>query len=178
MLFMTDYLIIPGLGNSGPEHWQTWFETTGSNFYRVNQTEWDAPICDDWVANIEREILKFNAADVVLIGHSLGCVTIAHWAIQTNQKIKGALLVAPSDIENPVYTFPAKGYTPIPMQKLQFKSIVVASSDDPWVSIERAKYFAKYWGSEFIEIGDAGHINAASGYGIWPKGLELLKQLK
>jgi uncharacterized protein len=115
---------------------------------------------------------------VVLIGHSLGCVTIAHWANKTNHTIKGALLVAPSDIENPVYTFPAKGFTPIPLQKLQFKSIVVASSDDPWVSIERAQYFAKCWGSEFVNVGNAGHINADSGYGKWPQGLEILKQLE
>jgi uncharacterized protein len=69
---MTNFLVIPGLGNSGPEHWQTWIEKTGSDFYRVNQTEWEAPICEHWVETIEREILKFNSADVVLIGHSLG----------------------------------------------------------------------------------------------------------
>ncbi len=173
---MTNYLIIPGLGNSGPEHWQTWFESTGTNFFRINQTEWDAPKCNDWVENIEKAISKYDPSTVVLIGHSLGCSTIAHWAKQTQFKIKGAMLVGPSDIEAPVYTFPATGFTPIPLQKLAFKSIVVASSDDPWVSIERAQYFAGCWGSELINIGNAGHINAVSGYGKWPKGLEILKQ--
>jgi len=84
-------------------------------------------------------------------------------------------LVAPSDIENPVYTFPMTGFTPIPLEKLPFKSLVVASSNDVWVSEERAKFFADAWGSEYLNIGEAGHINVAGGYGEWPAGLELLK---
>jgi uncharacterized protein len=172
---MTNYFIIPGLGNSGPEHWQTWFESTGSNFYRINQKEWDAPECKDWVETIENAISNYDPSTIVLIGHSLGCSTIVQWAKKTNKKIKGALLVGPSDIEAPVYTFPAKEFTPIPLEKLRFKSIVVASANDPWVSLERAIYFANCWGSELINIGNAGHINAASGYGKWPQGLEILK---
>jgi uncharacterized protein len=174
---MTNYLIIPGLGNSGPEHWQTWFEKTDTNFHRVNQKEWDAPDCKDWVETIENTVSGFDPSSVVIISHSLGCATIAHWSKQTKLKIKGAMLVGPSDIENPVYTFPATGFTPIPVEKLPFKSIVVASADDPWVSLERAKYFAHCWGSEFINIGNAGHINTTSGYGKWPRGLEILKTI-
>ncbi len=174
---MTNYLIIPGLGNSGPEHWQTYFEESGPNFYRVEQQEWDAPDCEDWVEAIEQQIKKFDPATVVLIGHSLGCTTIAHWAARYKTRIKAALLVAPSDIEQPVYTFPATGFSPIPLLSLPFTSIVVASEDDPWVSLERAKLFASNWGSRFINIGKAGHINLAAGFGPWPQGLELLQQL-
>jgi uncharacterized protein len=50
---MTNYFIIPGLGNSGPEHWQTYFETKGDNFSRIDQQEWDAPNCEDWIAKID-----------------------------------------------------------------------------------------------------------------------------
>jgi predicted alpha/beta hydrolase family esterase len=174
---MTNYFIIPGLGNSGPEHWQTWFETTGNNFYRINQQEWDAPNCSDWVETIEKTISDYDPSTVVLIAHSLGCSAIAHWARQTKMKIKGAMLVCPSDIEAPVYAFPSTGFTPIPLEKLNFRTIVVASNDDQWVSVERARFFAKCWGSEWINIGNAGHINAASGYGKWPRGLEILHQL-
>jgi len=174
---MTNYFIIPGLGDSGPEHWQTFFELSENNIQRINQKEWDAPICNDWITTIENVISNYDPTSIVLIGHSLGCTTIAHWAAQYNQKIKGALLVAPSDIENPVYTFPAIGFGPIPKEKINFKTIVVASSNDPWVSPARAKYFADCWGSEFIDIGHAGHINTASGYGEWKQGLEILKKL-
>lgn len=173
---MTNYLIIPGLGNSGPQHWQTWFESTGNNFTRVEQKEWDAPVCEDWIARIDKAISAYDPATVVLIGHSLGCLTIVHWANQYKRTIKGALLVAPSDAEADLYTFPAKGFAPIPTNKLDFTSIIVASSNDVWVSMERAEYFARCWGSELINIGEAGHINSASGHYQWHEGLALLQQ--
>jgi len=174
---MTNYLIVPGLGNSGPEHWQTFFENSGDNFKRITQQEWDAPVCNDWVAAIDKSVSDYDAASVILIGHSLGCTTIAHWATRYKKKIKGALLVAPSDVEAQEYTFPAKGFSPMPTEKINFKTIVVASEDDPWVSLERARHFADNWGSEFINIGKAGHINAASGHKEWKEGFNILKRL-
>jgi predicted alpha/beta hydrolase family esterase len=174
---INNYFIVPGLGNSGPEHWQTFFENSGTNFKRIMQQEWDAPNCNDWVAAIDNAVTGYDLPTVILIGHSLGCTAIAHWATQYGKKIKGALLVAPSDIENPVYTFPAKGFTPIPTSKINFKTIVVASEDDPWVGVERAKFFADKWQSKLINIGNAGHINAVAGYGKWDAGLEILKML-
>jgi hypothetical protein len=174
---MTNYLIVPGLGNSGPDHWQSYFEQSGDNFYRINQEEWDAPTCNDWVKAIDKAIASYDPSTVVLIGHSLGCTAIAHWAKETGKRIKGALMVAPSDIENPVYTFPATGFAPIPTDKIHFPTIVVASTDDPWVSLDRAKLFADNWGGKFINIGDAGHINAAAGYGKWDEGLQILHGL-
>ncbi len=174
---MTNYFIIPGLGNSGEEHWQTYFEKSRGNFQRIHQQEWDAPLCRDWVTAINKAIAGYDPATVVLIAHSLGCCSIAHWTTQYNIPIKGALLVAPSDIENPKYNFPAKGFAPIPLHKINFKTIVVTSSNDYWVTAERAKFFANSWNSKFINIGDAGHINISSGYGRWEKGLEILKKL-
>jgi len=174
---MNHYFIVPGLGNSGQEHLQTFFESSADNFQRINQQEWDAPDCIDWIAAIDKALSGYDLLTVILIGHSLGCSTIAQWALQCNKKIKGALLVAPSDVENPVYTFPATGFTPIPLNKIDFRTIVVASTDDPWVSLERAKFFANSWGSEFVNIGNAGHINAASGHWQWHEGLAILKTL-
>ncbi|MEO7990214.1 MAG: alpha/beta fold hydrolase [Chryseolinea sp.] len=174
---MTHYFIIPGLGNSGPEHWQTYFETLGDNFQRINQKEWDAPKCNDWIETIDKTLSGYDLSNVILIGHSLGCATIAHWAKKYNKKIKGALLVAPSDIEAPMYSFTTPGFLPVPNDKINFRTIVVASTNDQWVSIERAEYFASQWGSEFINIGKAGHINAVSGHYQWKEGLEILKTL-
>lgn len=174
---MTNYFTVPGLGNSGPEHWQTFFEKTDDDFQRINQVEWDAPKCEDWISTIDKTLSGHDLSTVVLIGHSLGCATIVHWAVKYQRQIKGALLVAPSDVEAPYYTFPATGFSPIPLQRLKFSTIVVASADDVWVSLDRAKYFAEHWGSEFVNIGNAGHINVASGYTNWEEGLEILKRL-
>jgi predicted alpha/beta hydrolase family esterase len=173
---MTTYLIVPGLGNSGPEHWQTFFERSGNNFIRIEQQEWDAPNCKDWVTTVDSAISKYDLPNIVLVGHSLGCTTIAHWAEQFKRKIKGALLVAPSDVESVQYDFPAKGFAPIPLHKIDFKTVVVASTNDIWVSLNRASFFADSWGSEFINIGDAGHINVASGYAEWQEGLDFLRK--
>ncbi|RZK16567.1 MAG: alpha/beta hydrolase [Pedobacter sp.] len=173
---MTNYFIVPGLGNSGPDHWQTHFENSGDNFYRIDQNEWDAPASRDWIENIETTLSNYDLSTVVLIGHSLGCTAIANWAKEHKKVIKGALLVAPSDLEAPRYTFPTVGFDRVPLDKINFKTIVVASSNDEWVSLERAKFFADHWGSEFYNIGEAGHINAVSGYGEWPAGLEILKR--
>lgn len=174
---MTNYLIIPGLGNSGAEHWQTYFERTGTNFYRVDQQEWDAPVCSDWIETIDKKLSEFDPSSVVFIAHSLGCSTIAHWAAKYKRAVKGALLVAPSDPEASGYVFPATGFKPLPLDKINFKTIVVASSNDVWVSLERARLFAESWGSEFINIGDSGHINVASGHTEWEEGLQFLKLL-
>lgn len=174
---MTTYLIVPGLGNSGPEHWQSYFEKSGDNFFRIEQDNWDSPRCEDWIKTIDDTLKNFDTSNVVLIAHSLGCATIAHWVEKYNRQIKGALLVAPSDLEAPQYTFPATGFTPIPLNKLPFPTIVVASADDIWVSLERAQFFANSWGSDFINLGSAGHINVASGYTNWDEGLEILKRL-
>lgn len=174
---MTNYFIVPGLGNSGEQHWQSFFESTGENFQRIQQQEWDAPDRKDWVDTVDKAISGYDPATVILIGHSLGCLTIAHWATQYGKKIKGALLVAPSDFEAPQYTFPATGFAPVPKEPINFRTIVVASANDQWVSLERAKFFASNWGSGFINIGDAGHINTASGHYQWHEGLAILKTL-
>ncbi len=173
---MTNYFIVPGLGNSGAEHWQTYFETTGDNFIRINQLEWDTPNCSDWIETMEASLVNVDLSTVVLIGHSLGCTTIAHWARLFGKKIKGALMVAPSDVDAPSYNFPTIGFSPIPLENIPFKTIVVASANDEWVTLERATYFANNWGSEIINIGEAGHINTAAGFGKWEEGLKLLEK--
>jgi predicted alpha/beta hydrolase family esterase len=172
----TRFFIVPGLGNSGPAHWQTYFERVHPAFTRIAQREWDAPDRTEWVATIEQALAGEDLAQVVLIAHSLGCVTVAHWAATYGHRIKGALLVAPSDVETPHYAaFPTTGFGPMPLQRLPFPSKVVTSTTDQWVSEARARQFAAAWGSELITVGDAGHLNADSGYGDWPAGLALLR---
>jgi len=176
MHFQSTILIIPGLGNSGPQHWQSIWEKE-FNFIRIEQKDWDTPVCEDWIENINQEIKKHDASNVILVGHSLACATIAYWAQKFNVKIKGALLVAPSDTEADSYPTGTTGFAPVPLVKLPFKSIVIASSNDYYVTMDRAQHFTDSWGSEWVNIGDAGHINAASGFGEFNQGLNLLKRL-
>ena len=172
------YLTIPGVTNSGPEHWQTlWEKRFPEKFRRIQQDNWDTPVCSDWIAQIDKDVKAAGAENVILLAHSLGCTALAHWAKEYRTPIKGAFLVGPSDCEAETYTFDTKGFAPIPLDKLPFQSLVAASTNDKWVSFNRARFFADAWGSELVNIGDAGHINADSGHGEWPEGLELLKRL-
>ncbi len=174
----TIYLTVPGVTNSSPQHWQSlWEKKFPEKFRRIGQTDWDTPVCDDWIARIEAEVQKETPANVVLVAHSLGCTAVAHWAKRFGTRIKGAFLVAPSDCEAETYNFDTRGFAPIPLEKLPFPSIVIASTDDEYVSLERAAQFAAAWGSDLVNVGAKGHINAGAGFGEWQEGLELLKKL-
>ncbi|TPG64476.1 RBBP9/YdeN family alpha/beta hydrolase [Hymenobacter nivis] len=169
--------ILPGLGSSGPQHWQTYFERLRPEFIRIEQRDWDTPDRAEWVATVAQALASEDLSRVVLVAHSLGCATVAHWAAQHGQAIRGALLVAPSDVETAHYAaLPTTGFAPMPLQRLPFASTVVASSNDQWASAARARQFAAAWGSELVGLGPAGHINAESGHGAWPEGLALLGQ--
>jgi predicted alpha/beta hydrolase family esterase len=173
---MTKVLILAGLTNSGPKHWQSLWESYLPNLIRVNHTDWNTPQCNDWIDDLEHAVAS-KGEDVVLVAHSLACVLVAKWARKYPRKIKGALLVAPSDTEADAYPKDAIGFIPIPLIKLPFPSILVASTNDPYVSPERAIYFAEKWGAELFFIGERGHINSASNLGIWQQGLEFLSKL-
>ena len=171
------FFIVPGLANSGPGHWQTLFEQQDPSFTRIQQREWDAPDCAEWVATLHQALRGEDLSAVVLVAHSLGCATIAHWAARYGLPVRGALLVAPSDVETSEFaTFPTTGFSPMPVQRLPFASKVVASANDKWMTFARAQHFAAAWGSELVDLGMAGHINPASGFGEWPVGRALLKE--
>ena len=167
---------LPGLYNSGPQHWQTYWENE-YGFKRIEQNNWDEPVCDDWIKRIDDAIALYPPDQVILIGHSLACCTIVKWAEKYKRIIKGTLLVAPSDTEAPSYPGGTIGFTPMPAYRLPFPSLTIASTNDEYVSLERARFFAKNWGSELILTGAHGHINSASKLGNWPEGYELLKTL-
>lgn len=177
----TTVLILPGIGNSGPQHWQSEWERLDTSMHRVLQDEWDAPRCVDWIARIEA-VIGQQTLPVVLVAHSSSCALVAHWAAQTslaNQlRIKGALLVGPSDPTGPNYPVGPSGFAPVPLNKLPFPTIVVGSDNDIYVSESQARAYASAWGSQFVLLPGAGHINGDSGLGQWPDGLALLAQLR
>jgi predicted alpha/beta hydrolase family esterase len=170
-------LIVPGLGGSGPGHWQTLWQAEIPGAVRVEQADWDEPRRDRWIGALENAIAANPGA--IVVAHSLGCILLAHLAALRAIDVAGALLVAPADVERPM---PAPGcvrrFAPVPISRLPFASIVVASSNDPYATSERAAAFAHAWGSDFVDIGDAGHINVASGYGAWADGRVIFDRLR
>jgi len=175
--FRSHVLIHPGLNNSAADHWQSLWENE-YGFVRVKQDEWDTPDRDAWVKRLDEYINAApDPASVIIVGHSLACATIVHWAQTYERAIRGALLVAPSDTEAPSYPPGTYGFIPMPLFRLPFPAITITSHNDVYVSPERALHFAEHWGTPLVDIGPAGHINVASGHGPWPQGLFYLKQL-
>jgi len=174
-------LILPGLFNSGPDHWQSHWERRDPTCVRVDQQDWNAPRREDWVATLDAAIADARAP-VVLVGHSTACALVAHWARTATPaqraRVRGALLVAPSDPEGAAYPEGPTGFRPVPLERLPFPSIVVSSEDDVYVTLERAREYADAWGSSFVNVGEKGHINSASGLGDWPDGSALLARLR
>ena len=174
-------LILPGIGSSGPDHWQSHWERRDPDCTRVHQDEWDAPRCAAWCARLD-EVVGRQPAPVALAAHSSACALVAHWAAAASPvqlgRVHGALLVAPSDPEGPHYPVGPVGFGPVPLIRFPFASIVVASSDDPYITLDRARQYASAWGSRFVALPNTGHINAASGFGEWPEGYALLNTLR
>jgi hypothetical protein len=46
----------------------------------------------------------------------------------------------------------------------------VGSRNDPYCSHAKAQALAQAWGAQWVDLGDAGHINADSGLSDWPAG--------
>lgn len=168
---MAKTLIVPGLRNSGQSHWQTWFESQLPDTRRVEQDNWERTCLSDWAARVREEIDAIEEK-VWIVAHSFGCLATVTAAFERQDRILGALLVAPAD--------PHRFGEPTVLleEKLLFPSLVVASTTDPWVKASVAAHWAEQWGSEHLNIGDAGHINVDSGHGPWPQGLHLFKQLQ
>lgn len=174
---MTPTLIIPGLNGSPDGHWQSWLQGLLPLARRVEQDDWDVPDLEAWLHRPALTVMANPGA--VIVAHSLGCILAAHAAARFPElPIRGALLVAPADVDSPAHT-PAllRNFAPTPTTRLPYPSIVVASIDDPFMGISRARELAHGWGARFVNAGAAGHINIASGYGPWPAARELLDEL-
>jgi hypothetical protein len=171
-------LLVPGLWNSGPEHWQSYWERGRRDCVRVEQKDWETPRRADWVAALGAAIAD-APGEIVLAAHSLGCATVAHRAARADASmranVRGALLVAPADVDRP--GFPAPDFAPMPMAPLPFRATLVASTNDEWLTIERAAELAAAWHSRLVNAGALGHVNSASELGMWPLGQQLLAEL-
>lgn len=172
-----DILILPGLGNSAPGHWQRRWAQRLATARIVEQDEWDRPELGDWVLRIEREIMMATRP-VVLVAHSLAVSAAVHTARRLRDtKVRGAFFVSPPDHEGAGIPPEAVSFGRVPRDPLPFPSMLVVSTNDPLVSVERAGDMAGAWGSDLHFAGAAGHINVASGHGPWPEGLLMFTRL-
>ena len=174
----TAVLLLPGWQGSGPDHWQMrWAERHG--YTVVEQDDWLRPRRGDWLARLDEVVVDTPDADIVLAAHSLGCIQVAAWAAVSRHtaRVRGALLVAPGDVERTDLLEQIPGWAPIARQPLPFAATLVGNRNDPCCSHERARALAGDWGARWVDLGAAGHINADSALGDWPEGHALLQEL-
>ena len=174
-------LTLPGWQGSSLDHWQSRWERL-HGYSRVEQHDWMRPLRGDWIARLEDVLLSCDIerdGPAVLVAHSLGCQHVAAWAAHSRNthRVKAALLVAPPDIERDDVRALLPSWSPIALGKLPFKTVLFASSDDPFSSLDRARQFAAAWGAKLVDTGARGHLNADSGLGDWPEAHEALQQL-
>jgi predicted alpha/beta hydrolase family esterase len=174
----TTVLLLPGFGDSGPDHWQSVWEKR-HGYLRVRQRDWQRPDSKEWELALHDAVVAAGTP-VILAAHSLACVTVAHFAQHhPTTQVVGALLVAPADVESDMHTpDEVRGFSPIPRLRLPFPSILVASRTDPYVRFARAQQLAEAWGSRLVDAGRSGHLNTDSGHTEWPEGHALLQELR
>ncbi|MDX2307380.1 MAG: alpha/beta hydrolase [Hyphomicrobium sp.] len=168
---MVTTLIVPGLHSSGEDHWQTWLEHQTPASVRVIQRDWRTPDLSEWSRKI-RNVISATPGRHLVVAHSFGVLASVQAATDLAHRISGALLVAPADPER----FGVADL--LPAEALPFPAVVVGSTNDPWMSLDAAAHWADFWNADLVNLGEAGHINSASGYGPWPEGLALLERLR
>lgn len=175
------YLILPGWRGSPEEHWQSHWQRCLPNAARVEQEDWERPEPSSWIAALDKAVGALQTP-AILVAHSLGCITVARWAAQATrpllERVRGALLVAPADVERPTCHELLRGFAPIVREPLPFPSLVVASDNDPAASAPRALQMAQDWGAHATLLSGVGHINVDSGHHQWEQGFAHLYRLQ
>lgn len=161
-------LMVPGLHDSGPEHWQTRWQQHEPRFERVEQEHWDVADLPSWSTRIG-STLRRSARGSVIVAHSFGCLAALHCAATGARNLHGLFLVAPADPER--FGLGAA----LRSLRLERPATVVASRNDPWMDADAAEWWARQWGADFVDAGALGHINADSGIGDWPQGAALFE---
>lgn len=170
---MTKIVSVPGIGNSGPNHWQTHWERIFPKMIRISPASWTAPELGNWVKEIDR-VSGSSDMGPVFVCHSLGCLAFLHWAQQTTSSWQGALLVGVPDATGVNFPKSAAGFAPRNISVMRSPMLVLESSDDPYDPVGEGRQLAQTAGGTVINLGCKGHINEASGLGDWKEGQGIL----
>ena len=164
-------IIVPGLGGGSPDHWYSRWETKLPTATRVAQEDWHHPDLDAWSSGLVAAV-EAATKPVVLVGHSLGVITIAHVADKIAGRVVGAFLVTPPSA-NVLRTLEMidPRFADIPQGSLPFPAVLIASRDDAYATYEDSERLATAWNVELVDAGASGHLNDESGHGPWPEGL-------
>lgn len=178
---MPHIIIVPGFQGSDENHWQTWLQQQLPDCQRLQGVDWQQPVLATWTKALLQQIDALSGT-VYLVAHSFGCLVSTVAIADRPDRVAGALLVAPASPERfsplgrrSVDPSMASITSLLPTFSFNITGYVVASENDPWMPLPIAKNWADTWGMPFINIGEAGHINAQSGYHTWHLGYDLIQ---
>lgn len=165
------FVVVPGLGGSDAEHWQShWVASEG--LVRFQPSSWDEPELEDWLAALDGAV---GDATPVLVAHSLGCLASIAWARRHPHRVAGLFLVAVPDPGAALFPLPSSPFSAVDLESpAPVPTLVVASDDDGYCAPARSEEIAAALCAGRVDVGRAGHLNAASGLGSWARGRGLL----
>ena len=178
---MIHTVIVPGVGGSEHDHWQSWLQRQLKSCSRVQQQDWNKPVLHEWIEQFIKTVQAIQEP-IQIVAHSFGCLTtVAALALypELNKKIKNLVLVAPA---NPA-RFGDAGFARESQNdyqqyfhqlKLQVPTQMIISENDPWLNFQDALQLAKAWKIRPKNLGQVGHINVASGFGPFPEIYDFL----
>ena len=178
---MIHTVIVPGVGGSEHDHWQSWLQRQLKSCSRVQQQDWNNPVLHEWIEQFVKTVQAIQEP-IQIVAHSFGCLTTVAALAQhpeLKQKIKNLVLVAPA---NPA-RFGDAGFARDSQNdyqqyfhqlKLQVPTQMIISENDPWLNFQDALQLAKAWKIRPKNLGQVGHINVASGFGPFPEIYDFL----
>ena len=178
---MIHTVIVPGVGGSEHDHWQSWLQRQLKSCSRVQQQDWNKPVLHEWIEQFVKTVQAIQEP-IQIVAHSFGCLTTVAALAQhpeLNQKIKNLVLVAPA---NPA-RFGDAGFARDSQNnyqqyfhqlKLQVPTQMIISENDPWLNFQDALQLAKAWKIRPKNLGQVEHINVASGFGPFPEIYDFL----
>lgn len=169
-------VIVPGLGGSGLDHWQTIWQQAHPRARRFAPSSLDLPELEDWVEAIDRAVAA-EEEPPILVAHSLGTIAVTAWASRHASQARAALLVAPPDPSRPDAPAVIHPFAAVQPRPLAIPAVVIASTDDPYASLDHARRTAQGWEAPLIVAGAWGHLNAQSELGAWSDGAAALESL-
>jgi predicted alpha/beta hydrolase family esterase len=166
-------LLLPGFGNSGPDHWQSLWERTLPSARRVDLGDWTCPSRARWTSRLDAAVASCSEPPV-LVAHSLGVIAVVWWGALYHAPVRAALLVAAPDMTRTDLPAEVLAFGAPPPARLRFDAVLASSSNDPYCELAQSQALAEAWGARFVDLGPAGHVNTDSGHGPWPDGERLL----
>ncbi|MCF7812310.1 alpha/beta hydrolase [Candidatus Gracilibacteria bacterium] len=164
------FLLLHGWGGNGSDHWQNFLSSflkqKGKRIVSPHFQNPDTPDLSQWLLQLKSFLENLSPSNVIIVAHSLGAALWIHFVSQhPSFQSSKAFLVAPTPDDCGISEI--RSFFPLPSVELNSSSVVVASTNDPYISSEKCKLLAQSIGAQFQTLSNAGHISPDSGFGRW-----------